>query len=158
MLRNHYIVCKWKIVAGKWVNEFWDKRKAEWTVCSFVCVLSLSLSMYVYISMVLCSVSCFTLLFITMIVISHRLNCDCVYSFFFKFHFIVNLVNIRIHIDYVCVYLTLSSFRIFCFCLPFFSTYLYTVLDYVWVCNFTCLHLTFSVLFNYMLSGDKCSV
>ena len=103
--------------------------------------------MYVCISMVLCSVSCLTLLFITMIVISHRFICDCVCSFLF--YFIVYLVNIRIHIDYVCVFdafflLSLLFLFAILFCL-------YTVLDYVWVCNFTCLHLTFSVLFNYML-------
>ena len=34
--------------------------------------------MYVCISMVLCSVSCLPLLFITLIVISHRFICDCI--------------------------------------------------------------------------------
>ena len=52
--------------------------------------------------------------------------------------------NIRIRIDYVCVF---AAF--FLLSLPFLLTvlfYLYTVLGYVWVCNFSCLHLTFSVL------------
>ena len=86
--------------------------------------------MYVCISMVLCSVSCLTLLVITMIVnvISHRFICDCVYSLHFLI-FIVNLVNIRIHIDYVCVFDAFFLLSLlFLFAVLF---YLYTVLDYV---------------------------
>ena len=52
-----------------------------------------------------------------------------VYSFFLLFHFIVNLVNIRIHIDYVCVFdafFLLSLLFLFAVLL-----YLYTVLDYI---------------------------
>ena len=76
--------------------------------------------MYVYISMVLCSVSCFTLLFITIIVISHRLICDCVYSFF-NFILLWTLLILGF-ILIMCVHLQLYSFCLFYFCLPFFST------------------------------------
>ena len=56
-------------------------------------------------------------------------------------------VNISIHIDYVCVFDAFFLLSLlFLFAVLF---YLYTVLDYVWVCNFTFVHLTFSVLFNY---------
>ena len=89
--------------------------------------------------------SCLPLLFIILIVISHWFICDCVYSFF-KFYFIVNLVNIMIHIDYVCAFAALFLLsRLFLFAVLF---YLYTVLGYVWVCNFPCLHLTFLVLLH----------
>ena len=58
-------------------------------------------------------------------------------------------VNIRIHIDYVCVF---SAFfllsLLFLFAVLF---YLYTVLGYVWVCNFPCLHLTFFSLVTCFL-------
>ena len=56
--------------------------------------------MYVCISMVLCSDSCLPLLFITLIVISHRFICDCVYFFSFDCE---PFVKIWIHTDYVCV-------------------------------------------------------
>ena len=99
--------------------------------------------MYVCISMVLCSVSCLPLLFITLIVIPHRFICDCVYFFPFDCE---PFVNVRIHIDYVCAFAALFLLSLlFLFAVLF---YLYTVLGYVWVCNFPCLHLTFSVLLH----------
>ena len=79
----------------------------------------------------------------------HNLDCyfTSVYLWLCKlFLLIVNLLLILGFILIMCVYLQLSSFCFFYFCLPFFSTYNYTVLGYVWVCNFPCLHITFLVL------------
>ena len=90
----------------------------------------------------LCSVSCLPLLFITLIVISHRFICDCVYFFFWLWTF----VNVRIHIDYVCAFAALFLLSLLFYFADLF--YLYTVLGYVWVCNFPCLHLTFLVLLH----------
>ena len=76
--------------------------------------------MYVCISMVLCSVSCSPLLFITLIVISHQFICDCV-------NFFLLIVNLLLRFRFIlimCVYLQLSSFCLFSFCLPFFSAYI----------------------------------
>ena len=76
--------------------------------------------MYVCISMVLCSVSCLPLLFITLIVISHQFICDCV-------NFFLLIVNLLLRFRFIlimCVYLQLSSFCLFSFCLPFFSAYI----------------------------------
>ena len=70
--------------------------------------------------MVLCSVSCSPLLFITLIVISHQFICDCV-------NFFLLIVNLLLRFRFIlimCVYLQLSSFCLFSFCLPFFSAYI----------------------------------
>ena len=54
--------------------------------------------------------------------------------------------NIRIHIDYVCAFAAFFFLSLlFLFAVLFC---LYTVLGYVWVCNFPCLHLTFLVLLH----------
>ena len=74
--------------------------------------------MHVCISMVLSSASCSTILFVTLIVISHRFICDCVYFFLL----IVNLLLRFGFMLIMCMYLQLSSFCLFCFCLPFLST------------------------------------
>ena len=98
--------------------------------------------MYVCISMVLCSVSCLPLLFITLIVIPHRFICDCVYFFPFDCE---PFVNVRIQWLCVCICSFIPSVSSILFAVLF---YLYTVLGYVWVCNFPCLHLTFLVLLH----------
>ena len=55
-------------------------------------------------------------------------------------------VNIRIHIDYVCVFAAFFLLSLlFLFAVLFYWN---TVLGYVWLCNFPCLHLTFSVLLH----------
>ena len=55
-------------------------------------------------------------------------------------------VDIRIHIDYVCAFAALFLLSLlFLFAVLF---YLYTVLGYVWVCNFPSLHLTFLVVLH----------
>ena len=99
--------------------------------------------MYDCISMVLCSVLCLPRTI-------HNLDCyfTSVYLWLcILFSFDCEpFVNIRIHVDYVCVF---SAFfllsLLFLFAVLF---YLNTVLGYVWVCNFPCLHLTFSVLLH----------
>ena len=93
-------------------------------------------------TMVLCSVSCLPLLFITLIVIWHRFICDCV-------HFFLLIVNLLLILGFILIMCVFAAFfrlsLLFLFAVLF---YLYTVLGYVWVCNFSCLHLTFSVLLH----------
>ena len=70
--------------------------------------------------MFFCSASCSPLLFITLIVISHRFICDCVYCFLL----IVNLLLMLRFILIMCVYFQLSSFCLFYFvCRSFLLIY-----------------------------------
>ena len=58
-------------------------------------------------------------------------------------------VNVRIHIDYVCAFAALFLLSLLLLFVVLF--YLHTVLGYVWVCNFPCLHLTFFSLVTCFL-------
>ena len=83
--------------------------------------------MYVCISMVLCSVSCSPLLFITLVVFYIGLFVT-VYTFSFDCE---PFVNIRIHIDYVYVCAFAALFLLSLLFLFAVLFYLYTVLGYV---------------------------
>ena len=111
--------------------------------------------MYVCISMVVC---CFMLA-------STVHNLDCYFTSVYLwlctlFLLIVNLLLILGFILIVCVFsafFLLSVLFFFFFFSPVLF-YLYTVLGYVLVCNFPCVHLTFTVLLHAFWWGLLCLI
>ena len=105
--------------------------------------------MHVCVSVFPCCVSCLPLLFITLIAISHRFICECVYFFSFDCEF---FVKIWIHTVYVCV---LQACFLLSLLLLFAALYIFV---HWTVFYLTSLSVTSLSLFCYMLFGDACSV
>ena len=112
--------------------------------------------MYVCISMVLCSVSCLPLLFITLIVISHRFICDCVYFFLLIVNFLLRFGFILIMCVYCSLLPSVSSvficrFVYLCSLNTFLLKFPFRHFTFCFVICFLVMHALFSRFVLYLL-------